>query len=392
MARLRDPSPTHREERCMEPVAFNTLVRLIVGVGTRRRLLARFAAHLPVAGLVALREETEARGRHHGHHRGHHPGKGKKNRKGKRNGGKGRRAGKCDVCTVSGKCPHTSIQAAHDAANAGDTLTLCAGTYTENVTISKPLTLASRKGETVTLQATSTGSVVTIQPDATTTLTKMWISGGNGTLINGVLSGGGIVNYGTLTVNGGTIVTQNTAARGGGIYNATNGTLTILGNGTFVARNMASADGGGIYNDRGATLTIDNALVGKNTATGNGGGIYNTGLDATVTIQNNAQIQENIAAQGAGIYSDIGIDSPGTTIVTITDSSVTQNQASQAGGGIFNVAATVSLKTSTIFNNVATITGGGILNTEGGVVTLDAQSAVLDNTPDNCVGTNACPA
>jgi hypothetical protein len=262
----------------------------------------------------------------------------------------------CDVCTVPGHCPHTSIQAAHDAANVGDTLTLCGGTYTENVTISKSLTLASRKGDKVVLQGTGpgsvvtvhpgskttrhdlapqetgSGSVVTIQPGVTTTITNVWISGGTGTLIDGTLSGGGIVNYGTLTLNGGTVGNGNTAARGGGIYNATNVTLAILGNGTFVARNTASSDGGGIYNDRGATLTIDNAIVGKNTATGNGGGIFNTGLLATVTIQNNAQIEENNAAQGAGIYSDIGIDSPGTTIVTIIDSSVTQNQARATRG------------------------------------------------------------
>ena len=226
----------------------------------------------------------------------------------------------------------------------------------------------------------------------TTTLTQVWISGGTGTLIDGTLCGGGIVNNGTRTLNGGTVVEGNTAARGGGIYNATNGTLEIRDGSTFVARNTASADGGGIYNARGARLTIDNAVVGKNTATGNGGGIFNRGLVATATIQNNAQIEENTAAQGAGIYTDIGFDSPGTMIVTIIDRSVTHNQASQAGGGIFNVAATVSLQTSTVFSNVATITGGGILNTEGGVVTLDAQSAVLDNRPNNCVGTNACPA
>src|SRR5262249_51526480 len=152
------------------------------------RLMAWCAALLAAAGLGIVLEETEARGRRHGRHRSHHPGKGKKNRKGKRNGGKGRGATKCDVCTVAGNCPHTSIQAAHDAANAGDTLTLCTGTYTENVTISKPLTLATRQGDQAVLQGTGSGSVVTIQPGTTTTLTKVFISGGTGTLIDGVLS------------------------------------------------------------------------------------------------------------------------------------------------------------------------------------------------------------
>src|SRR4051794_27598565 len=101
----------------MDPAAFDTLVRWVSPTGTRRRWLAGFAALLSGASPETLREEVEARGRRHGRHRGHHPGKGKKNRKGKRNGGKVGRASSCDVCTVPGNCPHTSIQAAHDAAN-----------------------------------------------------------------------------------------------------------------------------------------------------------------------------------------------------------------------------------------------------------------------------------
>lgn len=38
--------------------------------------------------------------------------------------------------------PYTTIQAAVNAANSGDTITVCAGTYPENVTIAKPLTLS----------------------------------------------------------------------------------------------------------------------------------------------------------------------------------------------------------------------------------------------------------
>ena len=52
----------------------------------------------------------------------------------------------------------------------------------------------------------------------------------------------------------------------------------------------------------------------------------------------------------------------------------------------------MTLQTSTIFRNDAGDTGGGIFNTQGGVVTLDNQSAVRRNDPNNCVGTNACGA
>ena len=44
-----------------------------------------------------------------------------------------------NVCATGGT--HTTIQAAVDAATSGDTINVCAGTYTENVSIDKALTI-----------------------------------------------------------------------------------------------------------------------------------------------------------------------------------------------------------------------------------------------------------
>lgn len=354
---------------------------------SRRRLLGALTG-LPVVALLAglLPDDAEAARRRRGRKRSHRPGRKKdrrQDRRQKERRRKARRKETCHVCATG--CAFTSVQAAHDAAQDGDTLVLCAGTYTESVTIQKNVTLRSRAGETAVLQGTGSGSVVTVQPNTTTTIgDRTWISGGTGTLINGIVSGGGIVNYGNLTVTGMAVVIENTAQRGGGIYN--DGTLTVSGVATRVHDNTATTDGAGIYNERGATLTIDNAQIHKNAATGNGGGIFNSGL-ATLIIQNNAQVFDNTAAQGAGIYSTVGIDS--SVSVAITDSSVTGNVASEVGGGIFNVGGPVTLKSSTVFQNTAAI-AGGIFNTEGGVITLDSESAVVDNDPTNCVGTDAC--
>jgi hypothetical protein len=70
----------------------------------------------------------------------------------------------------------------------------------------------------------------------------------------------------------------------------------------------------------------------------------------------------------------------------------TGNGSVTVGAGIFNSGGTVELASSTVFENDASDTGGGIFNTQGGLVTLDNQSAVVDNDPNNCVGTNACGA
>jgi hypothetical protein len=72
-----------------------------------------------------------------------------------------------DCGTVAG---YPTIQAAIDAASAGDTVKVCPGSYTENVTVNKPwLTVVSTGGASVTrIVAASVASVVTmLQPHAT---------------------------------------------------------------------------------------------------------------------------------------------------------------------------------------------------------------------------------
>jgi hypothetical protein len=85
----------------------------------------------------------------------------------------GRRADAATIMWV-GNCGHVAsfatIQAAVDAASAGDTINVCPGVYTENVTINKAaLTVVSTSGASVTriVAAVSTDVVAILQPNAT---------------------------------------------------------------------------------------------------------------------------------------------------------------------------------------------------------------------------------
>jgi predicted outer membrane repeat protein len=72
--------------------------------------------------------------------------------------------------------------------------------------------------------------------------------------------------------------------------------------------------------------------------------------------------------------------------VNLVSSTVTNNTA-VSGGGVYN-QGTLSLQSSAIRMNTATGgpgSGGGVFN-EGGTVTIDANSTVSDNVPDDCVG------
>ncbi|MGB5697240.1 MAG: choice-of-anchor Q domain-containing protein, partial [Polyangiales bacterium] len=126
-------------------------------------------------------------------------------------------------------------------------------------------------------------------------------------------NGGGIANFGTMTIAKST-VSENTAfRRGAGIYNRGEMTLcdsTVTGN---VAQNGGGptiGEGGGILNDRGA-LTLVNSTVSGNAAVdlvgeggGTIGGIGNFG--GTVTLANST-VSGNRAIDATGaLYSSGG--------------------------------------------------------------------------------------
>ena len=114
--------------------------------------------------------------------------------------------------------------------------------------------------------------------------------------------GGAIANFGTLAVSACTLSNNiTTGGQGGGIYTA--GTLIVSA--TTLSGNHAFADfpnyGGGIYNDFGATLTVSGCTLTGNTADA-GGGIYNAG---TLTVSNSS-FSSNTPDNIFGPYIDGG--------------------------------------------------------------------------------------
>jgi hypothetical protein len=202
------------------------------------------------------------------------------------------------------------------------------------------------------------------------------------TLTNSTLSGnladfggGGISNYGTLTLTNSTLSGNSAYYRGGGgIENA--GTLTLT-NSTLSGN---SADfGGGIYNygtiSNYGTLTLTNSTLSGNSADSGGGGIDNGG---TLTVNNSTLSgnQANFGSDGGGI------ENAGT--LTLSNSTLSGNSAHSydfgghidggEGGGIYN-AGTVTVNNSTIAGNSAGTTGGGISNSS--LATLHSGNTLI---------------
>ena len=192
---------------------------------------------------------------------------------------------------------------------------------------------------------------------------------------NSATLGGGLYNVeGDLAVYASDILT-NTATTAGGIYNLHR--LTV--DDSTIAYNQASDDGGGIFSSGQMTLT--NSLVADNQTTGNSGGVYSrptlsTGLMAASLIQNST-IRGNSAGAGGGLYLVIAaIDNSlvtgnsaqfggglfGFGPLTVTQSLILTNTASEDGGGFHVGSGDVIISSSTIAANTASRLGGGVDN------------------------------
>ena len=325
-----------------------------------------------------------------------------------------------------------SLRAAIIAANArpgADTIRLPAGIYnltlagagedqaaTGDLDITDQLTIRGAGAATTVIDAGGLDRVFQIL-GAQVKISDVTIQSGNA----GTDFGGGISSDGTLTVRG-SILSGNSATLGGGIYNASGGTLTVKsssqqedgddGNGSNLSGNSAINGGGGIYNEgtatvrastlsgnsafrtggilnfgaltvrastlfgnladyeaggiyNGGTLTVSGSTLSGNSATfGNGGGgILNEGGTATVR---GSTLSGNSATFGEG---GGGISNYGGTL-TVIGSNFTGNSAGDKGGGIYNSGLGIlTVRKSTLSSNSA-IDGGGIYNQFGGTATV----------------------
>ncbi|EMI18051.1 extracellular nuclease, partial [Rhodopirellula maiorica SM1] len=212
---------------------------------------------------------------------------------------------------------------------------------------------------------------------------------------NGALgSGGGIFNGpgGQLFVSSGSIISGNSANRaGGGIEDASNQTVingvSLLGSFTLdnnVATGTASApgNGGGLHVTGTSPTFIGAGSVSGNSAAEEGGGLWNnTGtmtIDGT-TISGNTASGASADQGGGGVFNSGGTLLIGSTApVDIRDN--VADGAAGSGGGIFNFAGFLDVRSgTTITGNAANRAGGGIETTGGPGLTTILDGVSLDN-------------
>ncbi len=266
-------------------------------------------------------------------------------------------------------CDYETIQMAIDAdsTKSGDIIQVRDSTHTEaGILVDKDVIIQGQGSEQTVVQAHASAEdaedrVFRIAPNASVAIEGMTIRHGHPG--DCPKSGGGILNEGTLTLEG-CVVTENIASAGGGLMN--NGTLTLIdcavsdniADGHGGENSMGKGSGGGIKNMVGA-LTIINSTISGNRSAYNAGGIK-VSCSGTLDMVNST-LSNNRAGKNGG-----GLEVRG--VVTLTHTTVAHNDAQRVGGGIYLKGTSDHVRGILSFSN----------------------SVFADNTPGDCVlGDNA---
>jgi hypothetical protein len=143
----------------------------------------------------------------------------------------------------------------------------------------------------------------------------------------------GVVSISGLTVEG----------RGTDASAAVRNQVAVLTIDECVLSGKNTANQIGLLNEAGGTTLITSSAIVNNKSNVNGGGVFNQG---TLTVINST-IASNSASQGGAIYTEPG----GTT--ALVNSTVADNIAAIQGGGLFNDNASISLGNTIVARNAA---------------------------------------
>ncbi|MBI5375345.1 MAG: right-handed parallel beta-helix repeat-containing protein [Candidatus Schekmanbacteria bacterium] len=144
-------------------------------------------------------------------------------------------------------------------------------------------------------------------------------------------------------------------------YTNTKGAALVLDGITI--KNGKAEIGGGVYcysdkeNYIDSRVTVTNSAIYGNSAT-DGGGFYCNASRVTVA---GSSIFDNSATDGGAIYCD-------ATRVTVTNSTIYGNTAAVSGGGIYCYVSSVTVANSTIYGNSSAEGRGGGIYCSGNVI------------------------
>jgi hypothetical protein len=187
-------------------------------------------------------------------------------------------------------------------------------------------------------------------------------SGGGGTGAAGtaIISHGQIVGVNITNPGSGYIQPPTISFSGGVGKGATASASLPLGtsnlniNGALITHNLSlDSIGGGVANSGNAVVSIVNSTISDNFAGTTGGGFSDENAQGTLDVSNSLFVGNAAAGNGGAIF----VASPDTTI---TNTQFEGNNSGGSGGGIFAGGVKLVVQASTFADNVASQGGGGI--------------------------------
>ena len=277
-----------------------------------------------------------------------------------------------EVCGT--RCAYQSIQSAIDAAVAGTTVTVEAGTYNESITLKAGVSLAGAGVNATILRGDGSRPVITAQGGGIhreTVVEALAVTGGGGIRGGGVLvqsgaaptlrhvaiygnavqrAGGGVavIDGGDLLLED-ALVHDNTALGGAGI-GVSNG-RAIVRTSRF-ENNTASSAGGGVSVDQRSTVTLDSVVFIGNQA--NLGGAISIS-DASISIVA-SQFEQNLAHSSGGAIRAVA----GTSLLVNGSRFVSNVAETIHGGALYLTEAQGEIRNTTFDDNRAAAIGGAV--------------------------------
>lgn len=250
----------------------------------------------------------------------------------------------------------TALRAALDLVADNGTVLLDPSLAGSTISVNGPLVLdrsvtIAGAGLDITLDGGGFDRVLIVDAGVEATVKGLTLANGYGFQL-----GGGVINNGTLTLEGvtvtGNIMTTDAGdfwQGGGGIYNGDGASLTLID--STVSDNSSGWSGGGIYSFFNTTTTLINSVVSDNVAADVGGGLRTLG-NATI---DNSTISHNTSVgwHGGGMFITDGV------VDVVNGSLVTENSApGGTTGGLFvgtfgPSSATLNIGGSIVVNNSA---------------------------------------
>lgn len=232
------------------------------------------------------------------------------------------------VCD-DGLAPYSSIQDAVNGASDGDTISICAGTYVETVSLSSvSVSLVGEDAETTIIDADHGGSALSITngQGADTVIRGLTLEHGDADL-----AGGGLSIEGSSPTVEDLILTDNTARVGGAIaLQDSDATLE----GLVITYNTTTSSGSGVYAIGGAPM-LGHLLIAHNDSAAYGA-IYAYG--AELWLYNSLIVENSGRNDGAGVYVGGATSSLVFNLVIARNDCVTEGDyaASINSGELYN--------------------------------------------------------